>query len=105
MGFEDLLAQLRSPGEDGLPEGIYDDLAGEYGRMMEGGAFKAAQLQSELDARNGEIAQLKAMNFDLLTSSGPRVVEEPGAAEAAADAVDEDDETGGVDSLFGKDED
>ena len=104
MSFEDLLAQLRNPGEDGLPEGIYDDLAGEYGRALEGGALRAAQLQSELDAKAGEIAQLKAMNFDLLTNTGPRVVEEPGAAEAAREAIDEDDSDGGINSLFGKDD-
>lgn len=108
MAFEDLLSQLRNPGEDGLPESIYDDLAGEYSLAVEGGAFRAAELQSQLEASGAEVARLKAMNFDLLTANaGPAVVEEPGAAEAAADAVDEDDEDngdGGVDALFGKDD-
>lgn len=111
MSFDDLLAQLRgagNTGDSGLPESIYDDLAGEYGRAVEGGAFALAEKQALLDQAMAENAKLKAMNFDLMVSSqGLTVVEEEAAQDADVrddDGEDDEDGSGGVSSLFGKDD-
>ena len=108
MGFTDLLAQLRTgPGEgESLPESIYDDLAGEYQLAVDGGAARAAALQASLDEALAANVQLKATNFDLLSASGPTVMEEGGAITAAEEVEDDDpDNPKGVDALFGNDED
>jgi hypothetical protein len=38
MDFNELVALLRNPGDDGLPETIYDDLTSSYNLAVEGGA-------------------------------------------------------------------
>lgn len=68
MDFNELLAQLREPGEDGVPDTIYDDLSSSYALAVDGGAASVAAVQSQYDEAVTEIARLKAMNFDLLTA-------------------------------------
>lgn len=95
MDFNELLAQLREPGEDGVPDTIYDDLSSSYSLAVEGGAASVAAVQSALDEAISEIARLKAMNFDLLTA-------------VASDEVTDDSDTDpteppgdvSIDSLF-----
>lgn len=95
MGFSELVAQLRDPGEGGLPETIYDDLVGEYEMVTSGGAERAAALQAEITALQEQIASLKAMNFDLLTASGWSASSEP---DEKPDP--EPDTQTGIDALF-----
>lgn len=68
MDFNELLALLRNPGDDGVPDTIYDDLSSSYALAVEGGAASVAAVQAQNDELVDEVARLKAMNFDLLTA-------------------------------------
>lgn len=94
MDFTELVAMLQNPGEDGLPDSIYDDLAASYNGLAEGSASKVAELTASLQDRESEISRLKSMNYDLLISSNPVVDEETDNTSDDADAPV------GVDSLF-----
>lgn len=95
MDFNELIALMRDPGEDGLPETIYDDLTSSYNLAVEGGAARA----SELEAANGElmaeIARLKALNFDLLMAASG-----DSADESADESPTEPPGDVSIDSLF-----
>jgi hypothetical protein len=100
MDFNELLAQLREPGEDGLPETIYDDLASSYSLAVDGGAARVSEVEALVAERDAEIARLKALNFDLLMAAGSDTVTE--------DTNDNDDTPtepigeAGIDALFDK---
>ena len=93
------MALLRDPGEDGLPETIYDDLSLSYSTAVEGGtaALNTADAAHVAAATElvGEIARLKALNFDLLMAAGTETSEKP------AETANESDEPS-IDSLFDK---
>lgn len=97
MTFDELVEALRNPGEDGVPDTIYDDLSSAYTGVVEGGA---AALTAQTDANQsataelvGEIARLKALNFDLLMSAGTETETKP-----EPESTDEPS----IDSLFDK---
>lgn len=99
MGFYDVLGSLRTAAEtvEGADLTVYDDLTSSYRDLEEGSAAKVAELTAMIDALNAEISQLKAVNYDLLMSSGA-----PGG-----ETVEEDDNNDGepdeeitVDDLF-----
>ena len=106
--FQELLALLQNPGEDGtLPDTIYDDLTAVYSDVhnrAEGADAKVAEYDgriSEYDAKiqeyESEISRLKAMNYDLLMASGV----ESGGNENDGDGDESDDDNHkGIDSLF-----
>ena len=97
MDFHELIALMRDPGEDGLPDTIYDDLTSSYQLAVDGGAASLTAAQAELDALRAELAELKALLFDKFL-----------AAERGEDSdVDEDPNTGAesdavttIDDLF-----
>lgn len=97
--FDELLALLREPGEDGVPETIYDDLSGEYASLTDSSGAKVAQLEEQLQAQIEENSRLKAMNYDLLMSAPSDDADEP------ADDPIEDDEPAGIESLFESEDD
>ena len=70
MGFSELLQALQNPGDEGVPDTIYDDLTTEYNTVVEGGAARAAEHESVVAQMSEEIARLKALNFDLLVAAG-----------------------------------
>lgn len=98
MEFNELLALLREPGEDGLPESIYDDLSSSYALAVEGGAASVAAIQSQYDEAVAEIARLKAMNFDLLTA----VAADDSTDDGELDPTEPPGDVS-IDSLFDKD--
>ena len=96
MTFDELVALLREPGEDGLPETIYDDLSASYIGVVEGGAA-ALTAQEDVNAAAtaelvAEIARLKALNFDLLMVAGENEKTETPETETVDDPS--------IDSLF-----
>ena len=109
MTFDELVALLREPGEDGLPETIYDDLSASYTGAVEGGAAAltaqdevnqaALTAQAEVSSAAAaelvaEIARLKALNFDLLMAAGTETEKN----ETEPESTDEPS----IDSLFDK---
>ena len=77
MDFNELVALLRNPGEDGLPETIYDDLSSSYAMAVDGGAALAAEKDAANAELVAEVARLKALNFDLLMAAGADSTHEP----------------------------
>lgn len=95
--FNELVAHLREPGEDGLSETIYDDLSSSYALAVDGGAARVAEVEAASTELVAEIARLKALNFDLLMAAGS----EP-AVESADETSTESDGEPSIDSLFDK---
>ena len=99
MTFDELLALLREPGEDGLPETIYDDLSASYTTVVDGGAAALTAQQDVNEAATAElvaeIARLKALNFDLLMAAGTET-------ETKTETETESDGEPSIDSLFDK---
>ena len=99
MTFDEILALLREPGEDGVSPTIYDDLSASYNSAVEGGAAALTEQSSANDVANAElvaeIARLKALNFDLLMAAGQ---ETPAVEETKPESDDEPS----IDSLFDK---
>lgn len=100
MGFEDLLALLANPGEDGLPDTFSDDLRTSYGDATSTRDAKIGEMETshgEKDAviasLEAELARQKVINYDLLMEA-PKESEDP-------DSENNDDTgTGGIDDLF-----
>ncbi len=104
--FEDLVDSMENPGENGIPDSIYDDLRQAHGDVVaehtslnEGSSAKIQELE-------GRISQLKTQNYDLLMSSKS----EPTTGGENGDGSNGDGENGdgeddgdgkGVDDLFG----
>ena len=95
MGFQELIDSLKSPGEDGPSPSIYDDLTNEYNTAVEGGRAKLDEMSVALEKSNGEVARLKALNFDLLTATPVPPPDETPEEEPTPDT------RSGIDALFG----
>ena len=95
MGFQELVDSLKSPGEDGPSPSIYDDLTAEYNTAVEGGRAKLDEMGVALEKANGEVARLKALNFDLLTATPAPPPDETPEEEPTPDTQS------GIDALFG----
>lgn len=100
MTFDEILALMREPGEDGVPGTIYDDLTASYNSAVDGGAAALseqgaahAMATAELVA---EIARLKALNFDLLMAAGSET------SSTVEETKPESDDEPSIDSLFDK---
>lgn len=100
MDFDELLAKLRDPGEDGAPETIYDDIASTYNHAIETRDAKISEQEKAVLEREAEISALKSANYDLMmatTSSG----DDDGSSD---DDDTGEDEPAGVDDLFESEE-
>lgn len=93
MGFHELIAQVREPGDDGLPASIYDDLTAEYDGLAEASAAKVNEISQRVQAYESEISRLKSTNYDLLMAS---------AGDNGETNTSDNDKPGptGTDSLF-----
>jgi len=94
--FHELIEMLRNPGEDGVPETVYDDLGAEYESVLSGSVERDALHEEAIIALNGEISALKAQNYDLLMAQARSADAEP-----EADDPEDEPEDEGIDSLFG----
>lgn len=103
MTFEEMLEQLRNPGEQGIPADFADQLHAAYQNdiSVRDAAVKdrETKIQESIDAQaryDAEITRLKAVNYDLLIAA-PK----PGAPAGENENLD-DSEPHGIDSLFEK---
>jgi hypothetical protein len=64
--FDELLGQLRNPGEDGIPEELFDQLAHTYQHDVSTREAKITQLSTAHENDQKEILGLKSLNFDLM---------------------------------------
>lgn len=98
MNFEDLINKMKEPGEDGIPETIYDDLTGLYAGATSLNDSSQAKI-AELDATNAalldQINKLKTHNYDLLMSVADKSNDAPVENDAPAD-----DDNGTFDDAF-----
>lgn len=97
----ELLELLRNPGEGvEVPDTIYDDITNAYNERE--GEFTALGegYDNKVQALEGEISRLKAMNYDLLIASGNS---SEGDTDSGSDddGTDTDNEDAGIDDLFG----
>lgn len=92
--IQELLEQLRNPGDDGPPDTIYDDIAGTYTSDLEIRDAKISELSEIAQSREAEISQLKSANYDLIMASS---TSEPDETEPEPEP---DDASTGIDSLF-----
>lgn len=99
--FDELIELAQNPGENGIPDSIYDDLRTAYGdEMAEQSSLNEAST-AKIQELEGRVSQLKAQNFDKMIAS--KAEPEPGGNNA--DGADDDDndegEGKGIDELFG----
>lgn len=68
MTFEELIASLQNPGEEGASPTIYDDLTASYNDLATGAEAKLALVTAELAAANEKLTAVMAHNYELLTT-------------------------------------
>lgn len=85
MDFEELLNSLRNPGEDGVPDTIYDDLSASYTESTSTRDAKIGESETALAAALAEIQRVKAMNYDLLMAQGVEESTDDGEPEPEPD--------------------
>lgn len=91
MDIRGLLEQLRSPGDDGPPETIYDDIAEAYDGAVEIRDAKINEQEAAIQESQGLISQLKSANYDLLMAT---------SGETDPDPEPDADTDPGVEDLF-----
>lgn len=93
---QELLKLIMEPPEAGLPDTIYDDLNASYTDEVSGftsaAESSAAEYEAVLAAKDAEISQLKAANYDLLMEAQASTGEVEGDVDADGDGVDNEDE-------------
>jgi len=104
LDFEQLVAMLRNPGEDGIPETIYDDLSASYTDATSTRDAKITTSGEELAAAQAEILRLKSHNYDLLMATGIDNSDDSGEDDSNDDSSDPDD-IGDDEDFFEKKED
>jgi len=97
--LDDLIAQLRNPGEDGLPETIYDDITQTYSDETEGWTAKSGEYEEAAKANASEISRLKSLLFDKSMETPVDGGNGSNSDEDEPDTDDADDKFG-IDALF-----
>lgn len=67
MDFEELLSKLQNPGDDGLPETIYDDLRASHTGIVESSTAALSERDASIADLTSQVESLKAKNWDLYT--------------------------------------
>lgn len=93
--FHDLVNVLREPGDDGVPDTIYDDLTREFDTTLEGFNATTEKQNQKIAQYEAEVKRLKSANYDLLISVGT-------ANEAENSTENEQDKPISFDDLFTK---
>ena len=101
MDFHNMIDAIQNPSEEGIPEGIYDDLRGAYDSLQ--GNFDAAseKIKSLTDENTGfkdQISDLKSKSYDLMTQIGLKN-DDNGNDDSSAQVNGPDDD-GGIDAFF-----
>ena len=82
MDLEELLNQLQNPGDDGVPDTIYDDIRATHTGALEStqstAQAKIDELNSAYEESVAENARLKAANWDLFEQIPKAGDDEPG---------------------------
>ena len=80
--LEDIIAQLQNPGDDGIPDTIYDDLRTAHNSALESttqtAQAKIDELKAETEQLVTENTRLKSANWDLFEQVGKAGDDEPG---------------------------
>lgn len=101
--FSELLGLMREPGENGIPDTIYDDLEFAYADEIAAIAQEKDGATAKIQELESHISRLKTQNYDLLMSSGSSG-DDGGNGEgdnSDPDPEPNDDDNKGVDDLFG----
>lgn len=88
MDIDALIATLRNPGEDGLPDGIYDDLSASATALREGSASLVAEKEAVIAELTAELQRLKAHNYELLMAVASETTDAETDAEPSDSEVD-----------------
>lgn len=102
--FEELLALAREPGENGLPDTIYDDMEFAYQDALAQAAQDADGNTARIQELESRVSKLTSENYDLLMNSSATGNEGDTSGNGAPGSEsDEDDEpdTKTIDDLFG----
>lgn len=102
MDFHNMIDAIQNPSEEGIPEGIYDDLRGAYDSLQ--GNFDAAseKIKSLTDENTGfkdQISDLKSKSYDLMTQIGLKD-ENKGNDDPSAAVNGPSDDDGSIDAFF-----
>lgn len=92
--FHELVNRLRNPGDEGVPDTIFDDLTVTYDTAFEGWNGTVQQKDEDISRLNSEVSRLKSANYDLLT----RVSNGTDPLDTGANDVDETPVT--INTLF-----
>lgn len=90
-----MVSALRNPGDEGVPDTIFDDLTNEFNATFEGYTANTAQKEAEIARLSGEVSRLKSANYDLLTRVS--TADEPLNGDGPDDA---DDNPVSINTLF-----
>jgi len=101
--FDELIELAQNPGENGIPDSIYDDLRTAHGdEVAEHSSLNEAST-AKIQELEGRISQLKTHNYDLLVASKAEPSTGGDNTDPGGDGDgDGDSEEGkGIDELFG----
>jgi len=99
LDFEQLLAMLRNPGEDGIPDTIYDDLSASYTEGTSTANAAATTANNRVAELELALLQAKADNWDLTQMLPVAESQEPGNNDSN-DSDDNSDNVGDDDDFF-----
>lgn len=103
MDFAELIAALRNPGEDGVPDSIYDDLSASYTDATSTRDAKITTSESRVAELELELLAAKAANWDLFQQI-PQGDPDPNSGDNDPDP-DSDDTIGDDEDFFEEKED
>lgn len=99
MDFEQLIAMLRNPGEDGLPDTIYDDLSASYTEATSTANAAATTANNRVAELELALLKAKADNWDLTQMLPVAESQEPDNNDSN-DSDDDSDDVGDDDDFF-----
>ena len=95
-----MIDAIQNPSEEGIPEGIYDDLRGAYDSLQDNFDAASEKIKSLTDENSGfkdQISDLKSKSYDLMTQIGLK--NDNGNDDSSA-AVNGPSDDGSIDAFF-----
>ena len=102
MDFHNMIDAIQNPDEEGVPEGIYDDLRGAYDSLQSNFDAASEKIKSLTDENTGfkdQISDLKSKSYDLMTQIGLKD-ENKGNDDSSAAVNGPSDDDGSIDAFF-----